>query len=98
MLDLEVAKRQLGIDLILIASADLGAVDIAAVDQVGHDSLHRPVSDPGPFGHIGHSDRRVFSKAQKYDQMAGHERPLTLGRTRFRGRRHDGMLETRRLI
>ena len=85
MLNLEMAQGQLGVDLILISATDPGAVDIAGIDQVGHDPLHRPGSDSGPLSDVGHSDRRVFGKAQEDDQMAGDESPLAFRRARAHG-------------
>ena len=78
MLDLEMAEGQLGVDLVLVAAAHPGPIDVSGIDQVVNDPLHGPMSDPGPFGHVCHPDRRVLRQTQEDDQVAGDESPLAI--------------------
>jgi hypothetical protein len=70
-----VAHRLLTVDRVLVTSTDTGALDISSVDEIGHDSLRRPLGDPDVLGDVAKTNTRVSREAEEYLGVVREERP-----------------------
>jgi hypothetical protein len=67
-----------GLDDVLVASTDALALDESRLDEVGDDSLCRPLRDPGQPGDVTDPDLGVASEAEKNLGVARDEAPRFL--------------------
>ena len=60
-----VAHADVGVDAVVVATADPFAVDVAGFPQLGDDALGGPLSDPNALGDVTEPGVRVSVDAEK---------------------------------
>ena len=63
------------VDQVVVASSDSASVDDVRFDEVGDDSLGRPLGDSDDLGDVSEPDVRVSRDAQKHLRVVREERP-----------------------
>ena len=62
-------------DDVVIASTDAFALHVPRLDEIGDDSLCRPLRDPGQIGHIANPDFGIAGDTEKHLCVACDEPP-----------------------
>ncbi len=84
------AQRKGGVELVAVAAALAVSLQVAIVDELGHDALRCAFGDADGAGHVSQAHLRVASQAQQDVGVVREERPIrhppedTRCATRFR--------------
>lgn len=71
----DVPHPHFAVQVVAVAAADLRAIDVSGLDEVGDDSLRRSLGDPDGRGDVSDSRFPVASDAEQYLGVVGEERP-----------------------
>jgi hypothetical protein len=69
-------QRQVGLDLVVVASAVFRLGHVASLDKVGEDAVGSALGDAQTDSDVAQAQARVVSDAQQNAGMAGQEAPL----------------------
>src|SRR5690349_12249018 len=76
-------KRQIGLDLVAVASAVLLLHHVAAFGEVGHDAVGRALGDVQGRGDVTQADAGVVGYAHEDPGMVGEEAPVGHSRSSY---------------
>ena len=69
------AKRQIAVQLVLIAPTDSLPLQIPGVYKVGDDRLCRPLGDADALGHVSQPERLIMRQAEQNMAVVREKRP-----------------------
>ena len=70
-----VPERELGVELVAVASADAASGEVAGLFEVEHDLVGGPLADPDAVGELPDRGLRLAGDAGEEVEVVGEEQP-----------------------